>query len=307
MDLGGLLELAGHELFGLLDFGEAVALDANGGYVGHDGEQVEIVAGELAGELRRIDVDEADHLVVGLERNCHEGAHAMLDDAEALAEGLIHGDIANHHGGLGVEHAVAHGATDTEAFALGCLRDELSLLERHEDAAARTDRLGGQIEDHGEQFGERAAGGQFASGAEKGRNGAAPLGRERGLVFGLALQEVFERGADGLLRGTGENGPFEEDGLVGVDLGGVVHQDDAAGDDAVPGVQAHRAGHSGAVEKGAVLAAEVAEYPDVAVALDGHVLARKADIIGKAEFVGAGTAEREALALQAGLGGGPVR
>ena len=48
LDFGRLIEIASHQLPRLLDLGEARLLDANGGDIGHDGEKVEIVAGELA-------------------------------------------------------------------------------------------------------------------------------------------------------------------------------------------------------------------------------------------------------------------
>ena len=233
----------------------------------------------------------------------------MLDDAEALAQGLIHRGIADQQGGLGVEHAVAHGGADAEPLALGGLCDELAFLERHQYSPARADGFGGQAEDHREQLGQRAAGGQFPSGSEQRRDGAAPLRRQGGLVLvlALALEKALERDADCLFGGTAGGGQFEEHGLVSVGLGGIVHQHSSAGDDAIAGIQPDFPGHAGAVEERAVLAAQIAESPLIAIAFDGHVLARKADVIGKAEFVGAGAAEREALSLQARLGGYAVR
>ena len=67
LNFGGLGEVALHDALGLFDFGEAGVLDADGGHVGHDGEQAEIVLGEFAQNEGRVQIDEADDAVLGLQ------------------------------------------------------------------------------------------------------------------------------------------------------------------------------------------------------------------------------------------------
>ena len=51
-----------------------------GGYVGHDGEQAQIVIGEAAERVASIHVQQADHARVGLQWHGDEGSHALQHD-----------------------------------------------------------------------------------------------------------------------------------------------------------------------------------------------------------------------------------
>ncbi len=90
------------------DFGQARVLDADGGHVGHHGEQAQIVLGEFAQHEGRIHVDQADDALLGLQRHRHHGVDLLLHDAHAALEGVVELRIAHQDGGFFVEHAVAH-------------------------------------------------------------------------------------------------------------------------------------------------------------------------------------------------------
>ena len=98
LDFGGLLEIARHQLPRLFHFGEARLLDPDGGDIRHHRQQVQIVFRELAQQGRRIDIDDADDLVARLQRNRHQGADILFDDAAALAERVVDGRVAHQHG-----------------------------------------------------------------------------------------------------------------------------------------------------------------------------------------------------------------
>ena len=70
------------------------------------------------------------------------------------------------------------------------------------------------------------------------------------------------------------------------------------GGDPVARFQRHAPGDFGAVEHGSVLAAEVAQSPAVAIALDCQVLARESVIVREGEFGGTGAAKRNALGFE---------
>ena len=70
------------------------------------------------------------------------------------------------------------------------------------------------------------------------------------------------------------------------------------GHDPVARLQWLAPGDFGAVEHCSVLAAEVAQGPAVALALERQMLARESTIIREREFRGAGAAERNSLRSQ---------
>ncbi len=144
-----------HQPFLVLYFGQASVLDADGGDVGHHGEQIEIVLGEDARERRRVYVDQPDDAVFGLQRRGHERPDALPHDALALLESVVEHGIAHQHRIMGIEHAVAHGGADAKRAAFGRPHNQLAIrFLRHENAALGTHRLDGEIEDHLEQLGQ---------------------------------------------------------------------------------------------------------------------------------------------------------
>ena len=178
LNLGGLGEVALHDALGLFDFGEAGVLDADGGDVGHHGEQVEIVLGEFAQNEGRIDVDEADDAVLGLQRDGHHGVDLLLHDAHAALEGVVELGVAHQHRRSLFEHAVADGGADAEAIALVGARHQFVAFEQQEHAALGADGLNGEVENHLEKFVERPILAQFLAGADQRLHGAPrPWGR----------------------------------------------------------------------------------------------------------------------------------
>ena len=86
----------------------------------------------------------------------------------------------------------------------------------------------------------------------------------------------------------------------GLRAGALIVEDNRqmAGGDAVAGLQLQLGAQGNIVHQRAVLAAKILHGPVVAIAFQNHVLARQAGIVRKAQFGGAGTADREAVALQ---------
>jgi len=71
-----------------------------------------------------------------------------------------------------------------------------------------------------------------------------------------------------------------------------------AGGDAIAGPEGRNFVDALAVDEGAVLAVQVLDRPFVVGTLEGQVLARKAGVVGIAELVGAGAAERDFVAVE---------
>ena len=169
-------------------------LDADGGDVGHHGEQVEIVFRELAKDGGRIDIDDADDFLARLQRHGNQAADVLFDDALALAQSFIVGGVADQHGRAGIDHAIADGSGDTETFAAISLRDKLAVFERQKNAAVAFDRVDGEFENEAEKFRQRTVAGEFIAGADecghlRGSESLAP-GR-----FGIRLLSPSRRHA----------------------------------------------------------------------------------------------------------------
>ena len=79
--------------------------------------------------------------------------------------------------------------------------------------------------------------------------------------------------------------------------GPVVDENQVPGHNTVAGFQRRTRGNFGAVQDGSVLASEIAQVPRAMLALESQVLARKAGVIGVAEFRGARAAEGHALSF----------
>src|SRR5262249_15930064 len=71
-----------------------------------------------------------------------------------------------------------------------------------------------------------------------------------------------------------------------------------AGRDAVAGLEDQPRLQWDVIDEGAMRAAQVLHRPDVAIRLEGAVLARQPGILGTTEFHGAGAADGDALADQ---------
>ena len=191
LDVGGLFQFVGQEALGLFDLGQAGVFDADGGDVGHHGEQVEIVLGELVDEVRRIEVDQPDDAGLGLQRHGENAADLLLDDAHAFGEGLIETGVADQQGGAFVEDAVADGGADLEALAFGGADAQFAVFHGHENATRGAHGFDGEVHDEVEQLGQGAVAGEFASGADEG----AHLRAAGDLL--LLVQHTGEAGDDG--------------------------------------------------------------------------------------------------------------
>ena len=141
LDERGLLHLLGHGALGFFDFVQPRVLDPDGRDVGHHGQQVQILAREFANRVGRIHVDQPDHAVVGLQRHRDHAADFLLDDAHVFPQGLVELRVAHQQGFFFLEHAVANGGGDLEAFAARRAHVELVAVERHQDAAPGHHRL----------------------------------------------------------------------------------------------------------------------------------------------------------------------
>ena len=62
------------------------------------GEQAQIVFRELVDEMRRVQINQADDALLGLQRHGQNAADLLLHDAHALGERLIQPGIAHQHG-----------------------------------------------------------------------------------------------------------------------------------------------------------------------------------------------------------------
>ena len=277
------------------DLGEARVLDADGGDVGHHGEQAEIVLGEFAQNEGRVQVDQADDAVLGLQGGGHHGVDLLFHDAHAALEGVVELGVAHQDGGALFEDAVADGGADAEAIALVGRGDELVAFEDHEHAALRVDGLYGEVEHHGEELVERAVVAEFLAGADQRLHGGGGLGAAALDRHGLVGEGALEAGDDG--GGGGGTGlAFEDDDSGGVGGIGGVDDDEVAGGDAVAGFENQARLEGDVVDEGAVLAAEVLHGPFFAVGFEGEVLAGEAGVFGKAEFGGTGAADGQAAA-----------
>ena len=154
LDFGGLRELARQNALGLFHFGQAHVLDAGSGDVGHNREQVQIFVREGVNEVRRIEINEPNHAVFGLQRDRHHAANLLLHDAHALHERAVVADIADQERPLLGHHLIAYAVADAEPLALGRANHQFLTLQSHQDAAGRADGFDGQVHDELKQFGQ---------------------------------------------------------------------------------------------------------------------------------------------------------
>jgi len=140
--------------------------DPDGRHIGHDGEQVEVVLAEFVHEVRRVQIDETDHAVVGLQRHGDHAANLLLHDAHLLGEIFVQPGVAHQQRCLVLDDPIAHRAADSKSLAACGPDHQLLSFERHEHAARRAHGLDGEIHDQVEQLGERQVAGQFASRAD---------------------------------------------------------------------------------------------------------------------------------------------
>ena len=198
LDERGLLHLLGHGALGFFDFVQPRVLDTDGRDVGHHRQQVQVFAREFANRIGRIHVDQPDHAVVGLQRHGDHAANFPLDDAHVLPQSLVELGIAHQQGGFFLEHPVANGGGDLEAFAARRLHVELVAVERHQDAASGHHGLDRQVHDQRKQLRQRTVSGQLASGADQRPHLRAAL-HHGGLVeiVRLRAQDSVEAGDHG--------------------------------------------------------------------------------------------------------------
>ena len=95
LNLRGMRQFLRAQFLGLFHFDEAGVLNADGGHVSHDGEQVEILSGEFLNKSGRIEIDEAADAIFGLQRHGQHAADLLRDDTFAGGQGLMPQGIAN--------------------------------------------------------------------------------------------------------------------------------------------------------------------------------------------------------------------
>ena len=93
-------------------------LNANGGDVRHDGQQIQIFAAEISHNRAVININQPNDTVAGLQRHGDHAAHAMHDDAVLLAQGMVHLGVTDDDGSAALDHAVSHGRRDRKAITL---------------------------------------------------------------------------------------------------------------------------------------------------------------------------------------------
>ena len=168
LDVRGLLQIALHDAFLVLDFSQARMLNAHSGGVGHHREQVEIVFGKDAGQSGRVHVDEPDDPLLSLQRHGHERPNPLLDDALPQAERVVKLDIADQNGIARLEHTVTHRRTNAKCIAARRLHLELAVAFRgHENSALGANSLDGEVQDNAKQVGQGAVLRQFIPGADQ--------------------------------------------------------------------------------------------------------------------------------------------
>ena len=241
--------------------------------------------------------------IVGLQGHGDHAADLLLHDAHLPLEALVELGVADQQRFFLLENAVANGLGDFEAFAAGGADFEIGALERHQHAAAGHDGFDREIHDHFEQLSERAVFGKLAAGANQRAHLRAAL-HDGGLIeiVGLRARARASRLATTVVAVLEKlSSLVDEDHGVRERARDVGEFDgEMAGGDAVAGAERRRRFEVLAVEQSAVLAA-----PDprraTAVARGsrtGQVLAREAGVVGITQLVGAGAAERDAVAVE---------
>ena len=237
------------------------------------------------------------------------GDHAadfLLDDAHVLAQGLVELGVAHQQGRFFLEHAVANGGGDLEAFATGRAHVELVAVERHQDAAPGHDGFRRKIHDQRKQFRQGPVAGQLASGADQGPHLRAALHHT---VVLLRSSTCGPRTPSRLA--TTVVALFENCSLFSTNMTVFWLARPAPANSMVrcpaetrsPGTNGIGFFDADAVQQRSVLAAQILHGPLAVAADDGQMLARKSDIVGVTELIRAGAAERDAVAIQ-GYGGG---
>ncbi len=200
---------------GLFHFRQTRVLDPYGRHVRHHGEQAEIVLGELLDEVRRVQIDEPDDAIVGLQRDGQHAANLLLHDAHAIGERLIQAGVAHQQRGFLLDDAVAHRVADAKTFAQRRLHHQFLAFQRHQHATRGAHGFHREIHDELEKLRQRHVPGQFASGA----NERAHLRTTFNLL--LLAEYAFEAGGDRGGNGSGGSKAFDEDD-------GVVRRPEAA-------------------------------------------------------------------------------
>ena len=239
LDFGGLLQLLGVHALGLLHFGQARVFDADGRHVRHHGEQAQIVLGEFLDEVRRVQIDQPDDAIVGLQRDRQHAANLLLHDAHAVGERLVQAGVAHQQRRFFLDHAVAHRVADAEAFAqrrrtTSSLPSSVISTPRVAPTAS-TDRF--MISLNSSASGMLP--GQFAAGADQRAHLRAAFD------FLFLAEHAFQAGGDGGGNRSGRRHAFDEDdGIVGGRRQRVLAkiERDVAGRDAI--VLAERIGRS---------------------------------------------------------------
>ena len=168
-------------------------LDADRRDIGHHGQKTQILFRELARNVGHIDIQQPDHLFVGLQRDSHEATNPLHHDARLQLEHLIHGSVADQQRILVAQHLIAYGFRDAEAFAPIGSRHQIIAFEGHQYASRTTNCIHRQVQNQLKQFAQRAVSRQFP--ARTNESGCVAFVRHR--LHGI---EVFQAGDDGVAR-----------------------------------------------------------------------------------------------------------
>ena len=304
LDFGGLLQLLGHDALDLLHFRQPLVLNADRGNVGHHGQQRQVFFGELAEQILRVYVDQADDLVLCLQRDSQEAEDALLNDGVALPHFGVQPRVGHQERIFVAQHPVPNRRADAEANPVGRARRQHAVLLQHQDAAPGAHRLNRQIQDHPEQLFQRTMSSQLAARIKQRLHPGCASQRRRtqrrlqppGTLAYHSLQAGGDsrRGHDRLVQV-----------LFKYHVGGGVaqvrihqRQCDPAYTDSVPQTQQPPARQWLAVHAGAILAAQVFHPPLRAVRIDSDVASGQNGLVWKGQIVIGGAAQGDAAAGQ---------
>ena len=126
--------------------------DADRGYIRHDRQQVEVVLRKRPKNDAVIDIDNADHMLAGLQWRGHHAANARKNDALLLAQRIVAHGVTNQHRLFFAQHLVAHQRTDSEAIALTRAHLQIAFFQRQDHAAFGFHRRKGKLQDRFKQL-----------------------------------------------------------------------------------------------------------------------------------------------------------
>ena len=294
LDFGRLRQVLGQQSLGRFHLSQTCVLDADGGNVRHHGQDVEIFFGEFMHEMRRVQIDQSDHAIIGLERHRQHAADLLLHNAHALGKGLVQPGVAHQQRRFLIDHAIAHHAADAKSFAPRSAHHQVVAFDSHQNAARRTHRIDRKIHDQLEQIVQRHVAREFPARTDQ------RLHRGAALDFFLVAEQTFQAGGDGCGNRRAGSVRFHKDHRIGRGSSQLLgeFQRQVAGRDTIARSQRARRFNPDTVDEGAVLAVQVLHRPGIPASLQHHVLTGKARVVRVAQLIRAGTPQGVTFAIQ---------